>query len=638
MHIPRRLVALLFLAPALVAGALLSGGCSSGPSDGHITAGDSATEGSPAGRWFLSEAGHRLILDLRSEDGNARGDIAREGWPGQPIDRIVWAPDTGVLTFRTGGERHWRWYHGELVDGVFRGRATPPVDHSDTPPARTFTRHVTGWHAQRFNRDLVPRAWDLQLADGRLARVRIDQAAEPDDAGFVGTFKVFASLQHHSNAEELEYPLHHIAWDGDALHFQRDVDGRTDVFEGHADGRHLHGRYRTGADDGWRLWRGTRAEVLGYGLTPRSPADRDAWQIATRQQVKHLIMAGAPEPESHSVNVLRTDLPARASRTIDPGRDDKPDQWPAHYRMDELEFLYALPDAISGETIQRRSHAFLARPSAPAATPMPAVLVLNGHASGAWQMMDPDAWMYWYGDALARRGYLVLAMDVSHREYGDDPDGGNQAQPAIATDGMTSDWEEDGERVWNAIRAIDHLLSQPDVDPSRIAVFGLSLGAEVGIQAAALDPRIHLTVAASYLPDFQVMRWNANHECWWWLNADINEYVDLSTYLALIAPRRLIAQSAARDFTFSRRQPPISTDKQVARRARLAWNDRPDHVIHLLHPYEHSLRTGVASGGVQALSITEPGAPDDLGWQTDTTTVPLQQDLFELMLELQPRR
>lgn len=637
----RRLLKLL--APVLVAGALLCGGCSA-PTPGDRSAVSAASDDSPAGHWYLDEAGRRLRLHLRADAGKASGDIAIEGRSGQPIERIEWDPHSRWLSFRTGGDRHWRWYRVELVAGVLRGRATPPLDHADMPDVRTFTHVVTGWHAQAFGRELLPRAWDLELADGRLARLRIDRVrhagddADDDHAGdsdLVGTFKVYASRQRHSNAEELEYPLHDIAWDGHALRFTRLVDGRVESWEGRADGRHLHGRQRDDAGAGWQSWRGTRAELFGYGLAPRDAAARDAWQATTRARVAHLLMAGAPPAATTSVEVLRSGVPPRPSRRIDADRDDAPGQWPQQYTLDELDFSWDIDDAGSGERLQRRGHGWLASPSDhESGTRRPAVIVLNGHASSAWQLFDPDAEMYWYGDALARRGYIVLALDVSHRDYGDDPEGDNHAHPAIAPDGLTSDWEQDGERAWDVIRGIDHLLTRDDVDPERIAVFGLSLGAEVALQAAALDTRVRSTVIAGFLPDFQVMAWNGNHECWQWKNADINEYVDMATYLALIAPRVLIAQSAAQDFTFSRRQPPFSADKQVARRARIAWAGAGANFLHLLHGHGHSLRVESATGGVKRFTVIEPLTADDLDWQASAATDAPGQDLFEVLARI----
>lgn len=623
---PRRLVAQL-LAPALMAGALLSGACS--PDRAADTAVAALAADSPAGRWHLQQGGRRLVLDLGAVGGRAFGEIRREGEPAQKIERIDWQPETGTLSFRSGIEGHWRWYRAVLVDGVLRGRATLLGNHSDMPAASGFTEVMTGWHARRFDQERVPRSWDVQLADGRLARIRIDRGNDPDGTDLVGTYKVFASRSRHSNAEELEYALSGIEWDGETLRFQRALADGIEQFEARAEGRHLHGRYRHDGDGRWRSLHGTRAELLGYGLSARMAAERDDWQALTRRRVAHLLMAGAPDPVDTSVQVLQARVPARRIGRIDEGRDDMPEQWPANYTLDELSFRWTFT-AGDGAALERHAHGWIASPAAEGGR-RPAVIVLNGHASSAWQMFDPDAWMYWYGDAFARRGHVVLGLDVSHRDYGDDPDGGNHAHPAISRDGLRSEWEQDGERAWDVMRAIDYLLARDDVDPDRIVLAGLSMGAEVAVQAAALDTRVRLTVLGGFMPDLQVMAWNGNHECWQWLNADINEYVDLSTYLALVAPRALIAQSAARDFTFSRRDPPFSADLQVARRARVAWNDQSSRFIHLLHDGEHSLRTGVRDGGVRAFAHDVARVEGDPHWQTAPTTAAPGRDLFELV-------
>ncbi len=624
----RRLVVRL-LAPVLVAGVLLSGACSRvgdvGDGDGDAAV---APADSPAGRWYLDEGGQRRVLDLDTEGGRALGEIRQEGRAGQKIERIEWQPATGDLSFRTGGERHWRWYRVQLVDGVLRGRATPPVDRSDMPGTDDFLHVVTGWQAQRFEQDLLPRAWDIELADGRLARLRIDRGTDSDDASApVGTLKVFASRARHSNAEELEYALSDIEWDGGTLRFQRALADRIEHYEAGAEGRHLRGRYRHSGDGRWRSLQGTRAELLGYGLSARTDEERDRWQALTRRRVAHLLMAGAPQPVETTVTVKQSGVPARRSQRIDDGRDDVPAHWPADYTLEELAFEWTLasPD---GRALQRHAHGWLATPAS-VGERRPAVIVLNGHASSAWQMFDPDAWMYWYGDAFARRGYVVLGLDVSHRDYGDDPEGGNHAHPAITSGDLRSEWEQDGERAWDVLRGIDYLLTRAEVDPDRLVLAGLSMGAEVALQAAALDPRVQVSVLGGYMPDLQVMAWNGNHECWQWLNADINEYLDLSTYLALVAPRTLIAQSAARDYTFSRRDPPFSADKQVARRGRLAWHDAPSRFTHLLHDGEHSLRTGSPEGRVHAFADIAPQTGGDLDWQTRADTLALDGDLFE---------
>lgn len=626
----RRLLSFL-LAPALMAGALVSAGCSRPDATPRMQ----ADPASPAGRWYLAEGGRRLVLELRSQEGRPAGDIALEGRQGQAVERIDWDPAAGLLRFRTGVEGFRRWYRLHLADGVLRGRATPPGRHENEPETARYTLVVSGWHAQAFERDRLPRAWDLRLADGRMARVRIDRATgdeggEDASVSLAGTFKVFASRERHSNAEEPEYPLHAIHWDGVVLRFRRHGDEGMEVYEATADGRHLRGRWRAGDDGLWRSLQGTRAELFGWGLRSRDTSQRRQWQAQTLRRVGHLLMAGAPAPEDMQVEVLRT-VPARRGRRPDPGRDDLPERWSRDYVLDELAFSFTLDDG-TGNPLRRHAHGWLARPADRGAR-RPAVIALNGHAGSAWQLFDPDAWMYWYGDALARRGFIVLGIDISHREYGDDPEGGNEAHPPVAPPGLPSEWEEDGERVYDVLRGLDLLLARDDVDPARVAVLGHSLGAEVALQAAAMDTRLRAVVATGFPADFQVMAWNGNHECWQWRNADINEYVDQSTYLALIAPRPLILQSAALDRTFSRRDPPFSADRQVVRRALAAWHDAPDRLIHLLHGDGHSLRAGTAAGGVMRFAAPPGLATEDIAWQTRADAVQLQQDLFELLAD-----
>ena len=79
---------------------------------------------------------------------------------------------------------------------------------------------------------------------------------------------------------------------------------------------------------------------------------------------------------------------------------------------------------------------------------------------------------------LARHGYGVLALDLpgNGESEGHSNGLGDNAQPAIDA-------------------GLDYLARRPDVDPDRIGGFGLSLGAEVLIQAAAGDLRLRAVVA-----------------------------------------------------------------------------------------------------------------------------------------------
>jgi uncharacterized protein len=81
-------------------------------------------------------------------------------------------------------------------------------------------------------------------------------------------------------------------------------------------------------------------------------------------------------------------------------------------------------------------------------------------------------------ELLARHGYGVLAIDLpGHGESdGHSSELGANAQPAVDA-------------------AVDYLQSRPDVDPTRIAGFGASLGGEVLLEGASYDARLAAVVS-----------------------------------------------------------------------------------------------------------------------------------------------
>jgi hypothetical protein len=275
-------------------------------------------------------------------------------------------------------------------------------------------------------------------------------------------------------------------------------------------------------------------------------------------------------------------------------------------------------------------------------------------------MMDPDEDRYWYGDAFARRGYVVLALDISHRpprdseplydnvDDGDDPSHGNHAHPAIRPSVSapsafrSSDWVETGERAWDAMRALDYLLERPEVDRRHVLVTGLSMGGEVTTFLGALDPRLAMSIPAGFSPDFGVELHHGNHPCWRWQDADIREYIDASDLHALTAPRPLVVLTGRVDTTYSDKPHPFASDKQVLRRGRVAY-DRLDDVVHYLHYDEHHYHVGdadpkITEHGVHVPTVIEPSAPWSLDWQNDSQTAIAYPTLFDCIEKLDPRR
>lgn len=82
-------------------------------------------------------------------------------------------------------------------------------------------------------------------------------------------------------------------------------------------------------------------------------------------------------------------------------------------------------------------------------------------------------------DFLPREGFNVLIFD--YRCYGRSDRG------PLNREGLIDDAEA----------AIDYVMTRPDVDPSRVGVYGLSLGGTIGLAAAADDPRVKAVCSVS---------------------------------------------------------------------------------------------------------------------------------------------
>ncbi|RSM65039.1 dienelactone hydrolase [Actinoplanes sp. ATCC 53533] len=113
----------------------------------------------------------------------------------------------------------------------------------------------------------------------------------------------------------------------------------------------------------------------------------------------------------------------------------------------------------------------------------PGVVVAHGFAGSARLMAQ-------FGDSLAARGYVVVLLDFSGHGANTRPLPEGTAGTEASTAALQHDLDV----------ATAHLRGLPDVDPSRIALAGHSMGASAVTRYAAAHPEITATVAIS-LPD-----------------------------------------------------------------------------------------------------------------------------------------
>jgi len=120
---------------------------------------------------------------------------------------------------------------------------------------------------------------------------------------------------------------------------------------------------------------------------------------------------------------------------------------------------------------------------APAGERRPGVVVAHGFAGSARLMTQ-------FGDTLSARGYVVVLLDFSGHGANTRPLPDGTASNDVSTTVLQRDLDV----------ATTHLRGLPDVDPSRVAVVGHSMGATAVIRYALAHPEVTATVAIS-LPD-----------------------------------------------------------------------------------------------------------------------------------------
>ena len=186
--------------------------------------------------------------------------------------------------------------------------------------------------------------------------------------------------------------------------------------------------------------------------------------------------------------------------------------------------------------------------------PAPCVLGTCGHSANGKAEKNYQAFCL----GLVKKGYVVFIYDpIGQGERVQYPDGkgdsrygrsvrehiqaGNQQ---LLVDEWMGTW-----RVWDGIRALDYLLSRPEVDPAHVGLTGNSGGGTLTTLILACDDRFTMAGPGCYVTTW---RRNVENE----LPAD-NEQdppyalalgLDMDDLLALHAPKPLILLTQSKDF------------------------------------------------------------------------------------------
>ena len=137
----------------------------------------------------------------------------------------------------------------------------------------------------------------------------------------------------------------------------------------------------------------------------------------------------------------------------------------------------------------------------------PGMLYIHWHAGmyglGKEQLVRGVEVQPAYAPVLAEKGIVTLAIDswcFGERQHEKD---GHQGEEDAFKLMLWKGQVLFGMMLFDEFRALDYLASRAEVDPQRLGVFGMSMGATKAWWLAALDPRVKLCMDVCCLTDYE---------------------------------------------------------------------------------------------------------------------------------------
>jgi dienelactone hydrolase len=194
------------------------------------------------------------------------------------------------------------------------------------------------------------------------------------------------------------------------------------------------------------------------------------------------------------------------------------------------------------------------------AEPVPAVLYNHAHGGnyvlGKDELLEgrPALQQPPYAELLTGMGYAVLCTDCW--AFGERR---GRTESELFKHMLWTGRVLWGMMVYDSLRAVDYLVSRPEVDRGRLATMGISMGSTMAWWTSALDPRIKVCVDLCCLTDFQALIASQGldgHGIYYYVPSLLKHF-STGEINALIAPRPHLSLAG----NYDRLTPPAGLDR-----------------------------------------------------------------------------
>lgn len=204
--------------------------------------------------------------------------------------------------------------------------------------------------------------------------------------------------------------------------------------------------------------------------------------------------------------------------------------------------------------------AYFARPAKAGKKPFPTVLYNHSHGGGydigKEEFIAPRSYLQTppYAETLTRAGYAALCID--HWLFGERR---GRTESELFKEMLWHGQVLWGMMVFDSVRALDYLGQRADVDSTRLATLGISMGSTMAWWLAALDTRVKVCIDLCCLTDFQAAIESRGLDCHgiYYYVPSLLKHFTTSDINALLAPRPHLGTAG----NYDRLTPPAGLDR-----------------------------------------------------------------------------